>query len=205
MKKPLKDFSLISCHLGEGASVTAIKGGRSIDTSMGFTPLEGLLMTTRSGDLDGAIIPYLMERKSLTRREIESILNTKSGLLGISSISGDIFELLVAIEEGSYRAKLAVEVFCYRLKKYIASYAGVLGGVDALAFSGVTGEKSPYVRKQALLGLEFMGIALDDEKNIQNAKEIHKNTSRAKIFVIPTGEKLIIARQTYDLIKNLNG
>lgn len=202
MGRPLKELRIITCHLGDGASVTATRGGKSLDTSMGFTPLEGLLMTTRCGDLDGAIVSYLMERNGLTRREIDTILNSKSGLAGISSISGNIFQLLDAINEGSYRAKLAVDVFCYRLKKYISAYAGVLGGIDAVAFSGETGENCPHVRHESLSGLEFMGMALDDDRNSHNEPDIGTPESGTRIFVLPSREKLMIARETYALIKD---
>ncbi len=197
--RPLSDLRLITCHLGDGASITAIQNGRAVDTSMGFTPTEGLLMATRAGDMDVSIIPYIMERNGSNLREISALINQKGGILGISSISGDIKDILAAIEDGSYRAKLAFNVFCYRLKKYIASYMGVLGGADAIVFTGETGETVPQVRSAALKGLEFMGILPDEDKNAAAAcgeHDISAVESRVKILTMRSGEEMMIARET---------
>lgn len=203
--KPLTELKLVTCHLSDGASVTAIKGGKSIDTSMGFTPLEGLLMSTRPGDIDAYIIPYIMQRDALSAKEIASIINRKSGLIGISSISSDIIELVSSVKDGSYRAKLAVDVYCYRLKKYISSYIGVMGGVDAIMFSGNIGEKCPYIRAHSLKDLDFMGIKLDEERNKadRGESEISEEKSPVKIYIIPDGGLLMIAREVYNLMKEV--
>lgn len=201
--RPIDDLRLITCHLGDGASITAINHGRAVDTSMGFTPAEGLLMATRAGDMDVSIIPYIMERNGSNLREISALINEKGGMLGISSISGDIREILAAMNDGSYRARLAFNVFCYRLKKYIASYMGVLGGGDAIVFTGDTGETVPQVRSTALKGLEFTGIALDEEKNraaTAGEHDISAAESRVKIFTMPSGEEMVIARETVKLV-----
>src|SRR6185436_17959722 len=156
---------LITCHLGNGCSVAAIRGGRSIDTSMGFTPLEGLVMGTRSGDLDPAILPHVMHKEELGAWELSALLNKHSGLIGISGVSNDMRTLLEAEAAGNDRAKLAVDVFCYRLKKYVAAYVGALGGVDGLAFAGGIGENAPALRERALAGLATMGLELDPGRN----------------------------------------
>jgi acetate kinase len=194
---------LITCHLGNGCSVAAIRGGRSMDTSMGFTPLEGLVMGSRSGDLDPAILPHLMRKEELGPWEVSALLNKHSGLFGISGISNDMRTVLAAEEEGSARARLAVDVFCYRLKKYIAAYAGVLGGVDGLAFAGGIGENAAAVRRRALEGLEGLGLSLDREAN-EGARatetEISPAGAKARVFVVPTNEEILIARDTLHIV-----
>lgn len=201
--KPPEGIKLVTCHLGNGASTAAIKDGKSLDTSMGFTPLEGLIMPTRSGDIDAAIIPIIMEKEGFYQREIDGVLNKRSGLLGISGISGNVFDLLDAMKEGSYRAKLAIEAFCYRLKKYICAYAGTLGGLDAIVFTGGIGENSPEIRSLSLSDLEFIGISLDEEKNKITGKEgeISKKNSKVKIFVVPTNEELMMAREARKVVE----
>jgi len=201
--RPLEELRLITCHLGDGASMTAIRKGRAVDTSMGFTPAEGLLMSTRAGDMDPSIIPYLMERNGANVREASALINQKGGMLGISAISGDIREILAAMQDGSYRARLAFNVFCYRIKKYISSYMGVLGGADVIVFTGDTGETVPQVRGAALKGLEFMGIAVDEEKNgpaVSGEHEISASASLVKIISMPSGEEMVIAREAAKLI-----
>lgn len=200
------DLRLITCHLGNGCSITAIRGGRSLDTSMGFTPLEGLLMGSRSGDLDPAIILHIMGKEELSTLEASALLNKHSGLLGISGLSNDMRKLLEAEAAGNDRAKLAIDVFCYRLKKYIAAYVGVLGGVDAVAFAGGIGENAAAVRARSLLGLEVMGLRLDEARN-QAARgveaEISPEGATARVFVVPTDEELLIARDTYRIVADL--
>jgi acetate kinase len=194
---------LITCHLGNGCSVAAIRGGRSMDTSMGFTPLEGLLMGTRSGDLDPAILLHVMRKEELGPWEVNALLNKHSGLMGISGISNDMRALLEAEERGSERAALAVDVFCYRLMKYVASYAGVLGGVDGIAFAGGIGENAPAVRRRTMAPLAGLGIHLDEGRNreLRGVEgEISPEGSAARVFVIPTNEEILIARDTMRLV-----
>ncbi len=192
---------LVTIHLGNGSSMTAIRDGESIDTTMGFTPVEGLLMGTRSGDLDPAVILRIMGREELSRREAISLLNKHSGLLGISGVSSDMREVLEEMEAGNSRARLAVEVFTYRIKKYLGAYAAVLGGLDGVVFTGGIGENAPLVRSMALEGLEFLGLTLDPDRNGQGAGErlISTKGSAVEIWVIPTNEEWIIAQDTYRL------
>jgi acetate kinase len=195
---------LITCHLGNGASVCAIRGGKSIDTSMGFTPLEGLVMGTRCGDLDPAALLYLMGREELSAAEASSLMNKHSGLLGLSGLSSDMRTLLEAEEKGNDRAKLAVDIFCYRLRKYIAAYVGALGGVDALVFAGGIGENSPAVRERALQGLDAVGLSLDSVRNgaAQGTEaEISPEGARSRVYVVPTNEELLIARDAFRIVK----
>jgi acetate kinase len=194
---------LLTCHLGNGCSVAAIRGGRSMDTSMGFTPLEGLVMGTRSGDLDPAIVPHVMAKEELGAAEANALLNKHSGLLGLSGLSNDMRTLLAAETEGNERARLAVSVFCYRLKKYVAAYAGVLGGVDGLAFAGGIGENAPSIRSRALEGLDALGIALDPVRNSAvrgETAEISGGGHPTRVFVVPTNEELLIARDTQRIV-----
>jgi len=194
---------VVTCHLGNGCSVAAVRGGRSVDTSMGFTPLEGLVMGTRSGDLDPAILPHLMRKEELGSWELSALLNKHSGLLGLSGLSNDMRALLAASGEGHPRARLALEVFCYRLKKYIAAYAGVLGGIDALAFAGGIGENAAEVRERALAGLEGLGLALDPRANAETCGregEISRRESQARVFVVLTDEEILIARDTLHIV-----
>ena len=197
---------LITCHLGNGCSLTAIRGGRSLDTSMGFTPLEGLVMGSRSGDLDPAIILHIMGKEELSAGEASALLNKHSGLLGISGLSNDMRKLLEAEAAGNDRAKLAVDVFCYRLKKYIAAYVGVLGGLDAIAFAGGIGENAAPIRARCLAGLEVMGLHVDPARNQAAAgldAEISPEGSAPRVFVVPTNEELLIARDTYRIVADL--
>jgi len=194
---------LITCHLGNGCSVAAIRGGRSMDTSMGFTPLEGLVMGTRSGDLDPAILPHLMRKEELGPWEVDALLNKHSGLIGISGVSNDMRTLLEAEEKGNERSGLAVNVFCYRLTKYIASYTGVLGGVDGIAFAGGIGENAPAIRRRTLAPLAGLGIHLDEGRNRElrgEEGEISASPSAARVFVIPTNEEILIARDTMQIV-----
>ena len=200
-----KDSKIIVCHLGNGSSVCAVRDGKSISTSMGLTPLEGLIMGTRSGDIDAGVIPYLMEKKGLTSNQILDYLNKKSGILGISGISSDLREVIKASKDGDIRSKITIEMLCNRIKKYLCSYAGLMGGVDAICFTAGIGENSDLIREKVCHGLEFMGIELDTEKNRVRElgnREISKKDSRTKIFIIPTNEELVIAKDTYNLVKS---
>jgi len=193
---------LITCHLGNGCSVAAIRGGRSVDTSMGFTPLEGLVMGTRSGDIDPAAMLHVMERENVGASEASAMLNKHSGLLGISGVSNDMRALLEA-EVTNPRARLAVDVFCYRLRKYVAAYMGVLGGIDGLAFAGGIGENAPAIRARALAGLEGLGVSLDASANATARgceAEISPAGEKARVFVVPTNEELLIARDTCAIV-----
>lgn len=207
--KPLESLNMISCHIGNGASVTAIKDGKSFDTSMGMTPLEGLMMGTRSGDIDPAIVPYVMNKEELTMSEVNSMLNKHSGMLAISGLSSDMREVQEAMDEGDKNAKLAFEMYTYRLRKYIGAYAAAMNGFDVLIFTAGVGENSASLRKAVCDGLTFFGLELDDAKNAERSKEaryISTESSRVKVLVVPTNEELLIARDTYKLVKsNANG
>jgi acetate kinase len=196
---------VVTCHLGNGCSVAAIKGGRSIDTSMGFTPLEGLVMGTRCGDLDPAALLHIMGREEIGPSELNTMLNKHAGLLGISGVSNDMRALLEAEGAGNERARAALDVFCYRLRKYIASYVGALGGIDGLAFAGGIGENAPPIRQRALQGLDAMGLAVDPSRNdgLRTEGEISPPGSRARVFVVPTNEELLIARDTFCIVSGL--
>lgn len=199
-----KDSKIIVCHLGNGSSVCAVKDGKSINTSMGLTPLEGLVMGTRSGDIDASVIPYLMVKKNLDTNQIIDYLNKKSGILGVSGISSDLREVIKAANDGDNRSKIAILMLCDRIKKYLCSYAGSMHGVDAICFTAGIGENSDLIREKVCEGLEFMGIELDTEKNKVREKgirEISKKSSKTRIFVIPTNEELVIAQDTYNLVK----
>ncbi|MFN2363842.1 MAG: acetate/propionate family kinase [Halarsenatibacteraceae bacterium] len=202
MDKDYSDSKIITCHLGNGASVAAVKNGKSIDTSMGLTPLEGLVMGTRCGDIDPAIVPFLQEKENLTSKEIDNIMNKESGLLGISGISNDSRDIQEAAAEGNERAQLAGDVFKYRVKKYIGAYTAALGGVDAIVFTAGIGENAKEIRKGILDGLEYLGFELDEEANDTRGKEIEisQSGSKTKVFIIPTNEELVIARDTAEIL-----
>ena len=200
-KKP-EELKLISCHLGNGSSVTAVEGGRSVDTSMGFTPLAGLPMGTRSGDLDAGILEYLMGKYGYDIKEMVGILNKKSGVLGVSGVSSDFRDLTEAGEAGNRRAALAVDMFNYGVKKLIGAYAAAMGGVDAIIFTAGVGENSAEQRLAIASGLEFMGVKMDAEANKVRGKEtvISAADSRVKVLLIPTNEELMIALDTAALV-----
>jgi acetate kinase len=202
MNRDIKDLKIISCHLGNGASIAAIKGGKSIDTSMGFTPLAGVAMGTRAGNIDPAITTFLMEELHLSCAEVNNLLNKQSGVLGISGVSSDFRDITEAAKTNK-RAQLALDVFAYRIKTFICSYAGALGGVDCVIFTAGIGENAPIVRESCCEDLEFLGIKIDKEKNNVRgqAVEISTEDSRVKVFVIPTNEELMIARDTKLLVQ----
>ena len=201
--KKLEEVNLITCHLGNGASVTAVKNGKSIDTSMGLTPLEGLIMGTRSGDLDPAIVTFLMEKENLSIKEIDNVLNKQSGVFGLSGISSDFRDIEDEAAKGNKRAQIALDCFYQRVKKYVGAYAALLGNVDAIVFTAGLGENSPEVRVEVCQNMEFFGIELDLEENNMRGKEkiVSKPSSKIKVMVIPTNEELMIARDTLGLIK----
>ncbi len=202
--KTIDELKLVTCHLGNGSSVTAVDHGRSVDTSMGFTPLEGLPMGTRCGDIDPAVPLYIMGKEELNLQQINALLNKHSGVLGISGISNDFRTLEEESAKGDKRATLALEVFCYRLKKYIGSYIAAMNGADAIVFTGGIGENSDVVREMVVKDMEFLGVELDAHKNRAKkhgeAADISKPSSRVKVLVIPTNEELVIARDTRRIV-----
>lgn len=200
--RPLEQLRLISCHLGNGASIAAIEGGKSIDTSMGFTPLAGLAMGTRSGDIDPALLPYIMEKTGKSAEEVIDVLNKKSGLLGISGLSSDLRDITEAAKKGNERAQIALELFADRIHKYLGTYAAKMSGVDAIIFTAGIGENSVDVRERVLTGLEFMGVYWDPALNQVRAQEAFINYphSPVKVLVVPTNEEVMIARDIQRLI-----
>lgn len=205
MGKHMSDLRIISCHLGNGSSVSAIKAGRSIDTSMGFTPLSGLIMGTRCGDIDPAIVPFLMDKWDMTYHEIDAIMNKKSGVLGISGVSNDFRVIEEAAEEGNKRAQLALDMFHYKVRSTIGAYAAVMGGVDVIVFTAGIGENGIGNRDAICNGLEYLGTRLDRERNNVRGKEteISVEGSEVKIFVVPTNEEIMIARDTKRITSSL--
>lgn len=203
--KNLEDAKIITVHLGNGSSVAAVSGGHSIDTSMGFTPLEGLIMGTRSGDVDASVVSFIAEKLDLRGDEIAQYFNKKCGALGISGVSSDMMDINEASENGNERAKLVVPMMAHRIKKYIGAYAALLNGVDAIVFTGGIGENQADLRELSLSNMEYLGVEFDEEKNNNlprgTVEEISKPNSRVKVFRIPTDEELVIARDTLNLIK----
>lgn len=202
MDKPLESLRIITCHLGNGASITAIKGGRSVDTSMGFTPLEGLMMGTRSGDIDAGAVIYLLAQEGMSVGELNAMLNRESGLRGISGTSHDMRDIERGVREGDPRAKLAFDMYEYRVRKYIGAYAAAMDGVDAIAFTAGIGEHSPMLRAQLCRNLTYLGVEIDAERNEVSGQEVEISTpnSRVRAFVIPTDEERVIARDTVALV-----
>ena len=203
LKRPYDQLKIITCHLGNGASICAINGGVSVDTSMGLTPLEGLAMGTRSGDIDPAVIPFIMQKENMTAHEVVDLLNKKSGMLGISGSSSDFRDLSAEEGKGSPRAKLALDLFCYRVARYVGSYAAAMNGVDAVVFTAGVGENHVDVRKRICSYLGFLGLELDHEKNSQRGQAMDISASGAKVraLAIPTNEELVIARDTKKALK----
>lgn len=201
--KPLEDLKIVTCHLGNGASLAAIKHGKSIDTSMGFTPLEGLTMGTRCGDIDPAITTFIMDKESLDTTGLNNLMNKKSGILGISGVSNDFRDVEEAADNGNERAQLALDVFHNRVRKYIGAYAAIMGGIDAVVFTAGLGENSPETREAVCEGLEFLGIKIDNVKNKVRGKQtvVTTDDSKVKVILIPTNEELMIARDTVALVK----
>lgn len=194
---------LVVCHLGNGASVSAVKDGKCIDTSMGLTPLEGLVMGTRSGDLDPAVLEFMMDKTGMDIHEMLNYLNKKSGVDGISGVGSDFRDLVKAYDEGNDRARLAIDMFSYRVKKYIGAYAAALNGLDCIVFTGGIGEHTEIVREKIMKDMEYLGVDFDFEKNNHvgrgNVTELSKPDSKVKVYIIPTNEELVIARETLRL------
>ncbi|MBE7015893.1 MAG: acetate kinase, partial [Ruminococcaceae bacterium] len=200
--KPIEDLKIITCHLGNGSSVTAVKNGKCIDTSMGFTPLDGVVMGTRCGSIDPAVVTFLVNNCGMTAAEVDAVMNKKSGVLGVSGVSSDFRDLSKAASEGNERAALALDMFCYSVKKYIATYAAAMGGVDAIVFTGGIGENDGANRAEITKGLEFMGVKVDPEANKVRGevKDISAKEATVKTLVIPTNEELMIALDTERLL-----
>ena len=204
MDEPLEDLKLITCHLGNGCSISAIDHGVAVDTSMGLTPLDGLMMGTRCGAIDPAIVPFIMEKENLTAAEVNDLMNKKSGLLGISGISNDLRSVRQASEEGDERAQLAYDMYSNSAKKYIGQYIAVMGGVDAIVLTAGVGENCDKMRRMIFAGLQPLGIKIDLEKNrkgLRGEREISTDDSEVRIVIIPTDEEYMIARDTYQLVK----
>ncbi|MHB8102759.1 MAG: acetate kinase [Methanosarcina sp.] len=199
--KPIEETKIITCHMGNGSSIAAVKGGKSVETTMGFTPLEGVAMGTRCGSIDPAVVPFMMEKENLSTREVDTLMNKKSGVLGISGVSNDFREIDEAASQGNERAELALEVFSYKVKKVIGEYSAVLDYPDAIVFTAGIGENSASIRNRILSGLENFGITIDQEKNKIRGQEIDIATpdSKIRILVIPTNEELTIARDTLQI------
>ncbi|MGI6301970.1 MAG: acetate kinase [Gracilibacteraceae bacterium] len=202
--KPIENLKIITCHLGNGASITAVKDGKSVDTSMGFTPLEGLAMGTRSGNIDPAIIKYIAEKENISVNKVDEILNKKSGVLGVSGVSNDFRDIEEAADNGNERAKLALDVYVHYVKKYIGAYAAVMNGVDVIVFTAGLGENSANMRSRICKDISFLGVELDEAKNNIRGKEadVSKDGSKVRILLIPTNEELMIARDTAKLVGN---
>lgn len=204
LSRPLQDLKLITCHLGNGSSVCAIKNGQSVDTSMGFTPLQGLIMGTRTGDLDPAIVPFLMEKERLTPAQVSEVLNKKSGVLGISGVSSDFRDLERTAGEGNWRSQMALDMFCYSVQKWVGSFVAVLGGVDAIVFTAGIGENSPLLRSKILSGLTWLGIRPGIDTGARGQEVcLTAPGDPVQVLVIPTNEELLIARDTYELVASI--
>ena len=198
---------IITCHIGNGSSISAVKDGKCFDTSMGFTPLDGIIMGTRCGAIDPAIVPFIMEKKGYTPAEMDNYMNKKCGFLGLSGVGSDSRDVERAMKEGNERAKLTFDMLCYQIKKYVGAYAAAMGGVDAIVFTAGIGEHTSYIRKNALSGLEYLGIEIDDERNTfghsNTPVKLSKDSSRVQVYMIPTNEELVIASDTEAIVKAL--
>ncbi len=202
LDKPLSQLKIVTCHLGNGSSIAAIDGGKSVDTTMGMTPLEGVMMGTRSGDMDPAIPMFLMDKENMSAQDVDRLLNKKSGVLGLSGVSNDFRDLWEASDKGHRRARLALEAYSYRIKKYVGAYAAAMGGITDIIFTAGIGERDPGVREMVCTGLEFMGVEFDRKTN-ENKRDqglISNGNSRVRVWIIPTNEELMIAQETRELI-----
>ncbi len=208
MGKPAEGTKIITCHLGNGSSISAVKDGKVIDTSMGFTPLAGVVMGTRCGDIDPAIVPFIMQKEGFTPEQMNNFMNKECGFLGISGVSSDCRDLEAAILNGNKRAKLAIDILCYQIKKLIGSYTAAMGGLDAIVFTAGIGENTERVRKESLEGLEYFGIELDKEINSttfgrSGTTKLSTDNSKVLVYMIPTNEELVIARDTESIVSEL--
>lgn len=208
LNKPVEETKIITCHLGNGSSISAVKGGKVIDTSMGFTPLAGVMMGTRCGDIDPAIVPFLMQKLNLTPDEVNTFMNKKCGFLGVSGVSSDCRDIEAAINAGNERAALSVKMLGYQIRKYIGSYVAAMDGVDAIVFTAGIGENTNIVRAEALKDLTYFGIEIDPEVNrVTRGKsgvtKLSTENSKVAVYMIPTNEELVIARDTEEIVKNL--
>ena len=205
MPSDLVQKRIVTCHIGNGSSIAAVKNGKCIDTSMGFTPLEGLIMGTRCGSIDPAIVTFIMDKKNLDVDGVNNYLNKKCGFDGVSGVGSDSRDVEAAMKNGNHRAKLAFDILCYQIKKYIGSYSAVMGGLDAIVFTAGIGEHTPYIRENALAGLEYLGVKIDKERNTFGHSgtpvKISADDSRVLVYMIPTNEELVIARDTEALVK----
>ena len=206
MPKELENKRIVTCHIGNGSSISAVKNGKCMDTSMGFTPLEGLIMGTRCGNIDPAIVTFIMDKKGLDTKGVDNYLNKKCGFDGVSGVGSDSRDVEAAMKNGNHRAKLAFDILCYQIKKYIGSYAAAMGGLEAIVFTAGIGEHTPYIRENALSSLEFLGVKLDKERNTfgHSGKpvKISADDSRVLVYMIPTNEELVIAKDTEALVKS---
>ena len=205
LNKNLEDINIITCHLGNGASVTAVEKGHSVDTSMGFTPLEGLIMGTRCGDIDPAMVTFLMEKENLSTAQINDVMNKKSGVLGISKVSSDFRDIETEAEKGNENAKIALETYYKKVKKYIGAYMAEMGSVDAIVFTAGLGENSSSARLAICGGMEGIGIEIDAKENDMRGEEkvVSKSSSKISVLVVPTNEELMIARDTLEIVKSI--
>ena len=208
LDKPLEETKIVTCHIGNGASISAVKGGKCIDTSMGFTPLDGVIMGTRCGSIDPAIVPYIMEKEGFTPAEMSEYMNKKCGFLGISGISSDSRDIEAAILEGNERAYIAASTLAYQCKKYIGSYAAAMNGLDAVVWTAGMGENNPELRDRACADMEYYGIKIDRELNAKthhqpNTVELSTPDSKVKVYVLPTNEELMIASDTEEIVNKL--
>ena len=203
--KKVEDLKIITCHLGNGSSITAVNGGKSMDTTMGFTPLAGTLMGTRCGDIDPAIVTYIMNKEGKTAEEVDALMNKKSGIFGVSGVSSDFRDVSDAADNGNKRAEVGLEMFYYQIKKFIGSYAAAMNGVDAIVFTAGIGENDKILRAEVAKGLTFMGVEIDEEKNNIRGEEKDVSAAGAKVktLVIPTNEELMIALDTKEIVENL--
>ena len=198
---------IVTCHIGNGSSITAVKDGKCVDTSMGFTPLDGIMMGTRCGAIDPAIVPFIMEKKNMTAKEVESYMNKQCGFVGISGIGSDCRDISRGMAEGNERATLTFDMLCYQIKKYIGAYSAAMGGLDAIVFTAGIGEHVSYIREHALSGLEYLGVKFDKEKNIFPHSDVpvklSTDDSRVAVYMIPTNEELVIAQDTEAIVNSL--
>ena len=199
-----EDLKIVTCHLGNGSSITAVNGGKCIDTTMGFTPLAGVLMGTRSGDIDASAVEFLAKKKGLSHSEVITYLNKECGVAGISGVSSDFRDLIKGAKKGNARCALALDMFAYQTKKFIGAYAAAMGGLDCIVFTAGIGEKTPKVREDVCKGLEFLGVKFSSKANKApndgSIREISKSNSKVKVLIIPTNEELVIARETAALL-----